>query len=292
MRNQLMALFAKNRGKGKGLKSLVTAAAASATPVTTIYIYDVICGTDEEAEWLGGIGPESFARALVAGGPSVLLRINSPGGDVFGGRAMATAITAAALRGQSITASVDGMAASAATLLVTACPQAVMAQGAMMMIHNAWTIEMGDRNDFAATAALLGKIDAELAATYAARAAHRGMSGADFAAMMDAETWLTGTDAIALGLVDAIETLAPAEAPVPPAAEDEGDDAGAEGEPPEPGELEPGDASARIEWDLTAYGQRSIEAARRTAPPAPATPGLSAEDELDHRIRQAAAALI
>jgi ATP-dependent protease ClpP protease subunit len=133
----------------------------------TIYLYDVIVASDADAEWFGGVSAEAFVKALAGMTGDVALHINSPGGDVFAGVAMAQAIRA---YDGKITAHVDGLAASAASAVAVACDDSIMAPGSMMMIHNAWTIALGDRHDFMDTAALLEKIDGDLAKAYAKRA--------------------------------------------------------------------------------------------------------------------------
>lgn len=165
----------------------------------TIYIYDVIVGSDLEAEFFGGIAPSPFIAALKGMTGDVHLRINSPGGDVFGANAMAQAMREYD-KGQ-IVAHVDGVAASAASVLAVTAGETVMAPGSMLMVHNAWTMALGNRNDLLETAALLEKIDGMLAQTYATKS---GGKVADFAAMMDAETWFTPEEAVAAGLANSI----------------------------------------------------------------------------------------
>jgi ATP-dependent Clp protease protease subunit len=164
----------------------------------TIYLYDVIVGSDAEAEFWGGVSPEAFAKTLSGMTGDVSLRINSPGGDVFAGVAMAQAVRAYAGK---VTAHVDGLAASAASAVAVACDEAVMAPGSMMMIHNAWTLGIGNRHDFMDLAALLEKIDGDLAQAYAKRS---GGDAAEYAAMMDKETWLSAEETVKSGLANAI----------------------------------------------------------------------------------------
>ena len=164
----------------------------------TIYLYDVIVGSDAEAEFWGGVSPEAFAKQIAGMTGDVALRINSPGGDVFAGVAIAQAIRAYAGK---VTAHVDGLAASAASAVAVACDAVIMAPGSMMMIHNAWTLGFGNRHDFTDLAVLLEKIDGDLAAAYAKRGA---LDAAAFAAMMDKETWLTADETVQAGLADSI----------------------------------------------------------------------------------------
>lgn len=164
----------------------------------TLILYDVIVASDADAEWLGGVSAESFTRALRSMSGPVALRINSPGGDVFAGRAMAQAIRE--YPGE-ITAHVDGVAASAASLLAVTAHKTVMGAGSMLMIHNAWTIAMGNAGDFTSTAALLEKIDGTLADDYAAKS---GKAADTWRPLMDAETWFTAAEAVAIGLADEV----------------------------------------------------------------------------------------
>jgi ATP-dependent protease ClpP protease subunit len=166
----------------------------------TIFLYDMIVADDLEADWFGGISPRAFAETLRGMKGNVTLRINSPGGDVFGGRAMVTAIREYR---DKITAQIDGVAASAASIIATAASKVVMAEGTLMMIHKAHTISLGNADDFRATADLLEKIDQQIADSYATRGKH---SAADYLSMMKDETWFTPDEALEAGLAD--ETIA------------------------------------------------------------------------------------
>lgn len=170
----------------------------------TIYIYDVIVGSDLEAEWFGGVAPKPFIDALKGMSGDVHIRINSPGGDVFGANAMAQAMRE--YQGGQIIAHVDGVAASAASVLAITAGQTVMAPGSLMMIHNAWTLSAGDRHDFLDTASILEKVDGMLAQGYATKS---GGKADTFSAMMDAETWFTPEEAVAAGLANAVAEPAP-----------------------------------------------------------------------------------
>jgi ATP-dependent Clp protease, protease subunit len=184
---RLLNLFASNAKRG-GFRA----------EGNVIYVYDVIVGSDAEAEFWGGVSPQSFAKTLKGMTGPVELRINSPGGDVFGARAMASAMREYA---GEITAYVDGYAASAASVIAVAAGKVVMAEGSMMMIHKAWTLAMGNADDLTSTAELLAKIDGTLADTYAART---GGKADDFAAMMADETWFSAEEAVSAGLADEV----------------------------------------------------------------------------------------
>jgi ATP-dependent Clp protease protease subunit len=164
----------------------------------TIFLYDVIVGSEAEAEFWGGVAPETFVRQLASMTGPVSLRINSPGGEVFAARAMQQAMVE---YGDEITVHVDGLAASAATFLAVSGTRCIMAPGAFLMIHNAATLAMGTAADMRQVANVLEKVDGSIAATYAAKA---GQDAASFATLMTAETWLTAEEAVELGLADEI----------------------------------------------------------------------------------------
>jgi ATP-dependent protease ClpP protease subunit len=169
----------------------------------TLYIYDIIVASDDDAEWIGGVSAETIVKQIRSSTGPITLRINSPGGDVFAARAVQAAMEA--YEGE-IVAHVDGYAASAASLIAVAADRCVMAQGGFMMIHKAWTISVGNADELLASAELLEKIDGTLADTYAAKA---GSDAAGFAEMMRAETWFTAQEAVDAGLADEIAAKAP-----------------------------------------------------------------------------------
>ncbi|NTG20012.1 Clp protease ClpP [Agrobacterium rhizogenes] len=185
--NKLRALFAAN-------KKLGTFRAEG----NTIYLYDMIVDDEMEAEWFGGVTPSSFISQLKAMNGDVAIRINSPGGSVFG----AVAICQAMREYQgAITVHVDGYAASAASVIAVAAPKVVMAPGSFMMIHNCWTFAIGNANDLMSMAGVLEKIDGSIADTYAAKS---GKDATEFRDLMAAETWFTAAEAVAMGVADAI----------------------------------------------------------------------------------------
>jgi ATP-dependent Clp protease protease subunit len=156
-----------------------------------IYLYDII---DEYF----GVSASSFTKELSAlKGKKVNLRINSPGGDVFAGRAMATAIA----NHGNVTAYIDGLAASAATYVAIAAKEVHIADGAMFMIHNAWSLAYGNKTDMRNTADLLEKIDGTIVNDYKKKT---NLDEAEIVAMMDAETWLTAQEALDKGFVDSV----------------------------------------------------------------------------------------
>ena len=190
MQRKLFNLADANRGKGSGLRAEV------ADDITTVFVYDVI-----DSWW--GVSAADFTRELAAiTTPKVLLRVNSPGGDVFEARAMMTAI---AEHPATFTAKIDGLAASAATALTLACDTVEIAEGGFYMVHQAWTFAMGNADDMTATAALLGKIDDVLVEGYVARS---GKSDAEVRDWMKAETWFGAQEAVDNGFADSVIPVA------------------------------------------------------------------------------------
>lgn len=162
----------------------------------TLYVYGVI-GSDF---WGDGVPAADFVKAVRQSTAARLnVRINSPGGDVFEGVAMAQALRD--FKGE-IVAYVDGMAASAATFLTSAAGRTLMAKGSMLMVHQAWTVAIGNSTDLTTTAGLLEKIDSQIAEQYAAKS---GVSIDQARAWMAAETWFTDTEAVAAGLADGLQ---------------------------------------------------------------------------------------
>lgn len=159
----------------------------------TLYLYDVI-----DAYW--GIGAQAVANAIapLTANDTLHLRINSPGGDVFEGRAMA-----ALLRGcpANVVAHIDALCASAATTVALACDSVEMDPQGFFMIHEAWSFCIGNKADMQEMGDLLNKIDAGIEADYAAKT---GKALDEIKAWMQAETWFTAQEALDNGFVDSV----------------------------------------------------------------------------------------
>lgn len=194
MRNRLIKLLADNR-QAPSRRFEVVAKGDEAE----IFLYDAIVSDELEAEWMGGVAPQSFVkelRAIKAG--TIHLRINSPGGSVFAARAMETALREHPAK---IIAHIDGVAASAATFIAMAADEVVMSPGALFMIHKGWMFAMGNADDMMDAAALLEKTDGTLIKTYAERTKQDEQKIADW---MTAETWFTAEEAVEAGFADSI----------------------------------------------------------------------------------------
>lgn len=126
----------------------------------------------------------------------ILVRINSPGGEVFDGFAIYNALKN---HPAQVHIQIDGLAASIASIIAMAGDLITMGDGAMMMIHNPWTIAIGDSDDMRKTADMLDKVSEGLLDAYESRT---GMSRDEIKTMLASETWFTAAEAIANGFAD------------------------------------------------------------------------------------------
>ncbi|MER9911694.1 Clp protease ClpP [Mesorhizobium sp. M0050] len=152
---------------------------------------------DEIGTW--GVNAKDFRSRLSDAG-DVVLRINSPGGDVFDGLTMYNDLVSHAGK---VRVEVVGVAASIASIIAMAGDEIAIANNAFFMIHNSWTLGIGNRHDFNTLSATLGKIDDAMARTYASRT---GSGIRSIKKMMDDETWLTGSEAKDAGFATEILT--------------------------------------------------------------------------------------
>ncbi|WP_337264343.1 MULTISPECIES: head maturation protease, ClpP-related [unclassified Serratia (in: enterobacteria)] len=168
---------------------------AAAADDNSISIFDVI-GQDY---WGEGVTAKRIAGALRSmNGADVTVNINSPGGDMFEGLAIYNLLRE---HPGKVTVKVLGIAASAASIVAMGGDEIQIGRGAFLMIHNCWVYAMGNRNDFAALATDLEPFDKAMADIYAARS---GLDIKTVQAMMDAETYIGGSDAVDQGLADSL----------------------------------------------------------------------------------------
>lgn len=199
MTKALLQLLNDNRGRAKAART-TRIEQKKVSKEATVYLYDTIVADEWMAEYWGGVCPQDLVPQIDAIEADVIhVRINSPGGDVFAGQTIAAALERHSAK---VIAHVDGLAASAATAVAVACDEIRMAAGAMFMIHNAWTIAIGDKNDFLDVAALLEKIDGTLAKAYAD---FTGKPAAELKKLMDEETWFTAEEAAEFGFASEVD---------------------------------------------------------------------------------------
>ena len=176
---------------------------ATAPREAAIHVYGSI-GLD----WWGeGIDPAAFVKAVDAlDVDQISVMVNSPGGDAFGGIAMANALRR---HRAHVTVTVDGLAASAASMVAMGGDELVMGRNSMLMIHDASGLCVGNAADMAEAAALLGKLSESYADAYAEKARSDRES---VPAPVTAATWLTADEAVTAGLADRVDVKAQASA--------------------------------------------------------------------------------
>lgn len=159
-----------------------------------INIFDVI-GQDY---WSGeGITSKRVAGILRGFGKGdITVNVNSPGGDMFEGLAIYNLLRE---HDGEVTVKVLGLAASAASVIAMAGDNIKIARSGFLMIHNAWVMAVGNRNDLKTTAEWLEPFDAAMADIYAART---GEKSSEMAKLMDSESWINGSAAIEQGFAD------------------------------------------------------------------------------------------
>ncbi|MEN4608711.1 head maturation protease, ClpP-related [Pantoea agglomerans] len=159
----------------------------------SISVFDVI-----GADWYGdGVTASRIAAALRSiGGADVTVNINSPGGDMFEGLAIYNLLRE--YEGK-VTVKVLGLAASAASIIAMAGDEVQIGRGAFLMIHNCWVYAMGNRHDLQQIAADMVPFDKAMNDIYSART---GLDEATIDAMMNAETYIGGSDAVEKGFAD------------------------------------------------------------------------------------------
>jgi len=157
-----------------------------------VYLYDAI------DSWYG-VDASQFAKDLASVQcQTIHLRINSPGGDVFDGRAMQTALSQ---HPAHVIAHIDGLCASAATYVAMGANEIRMTDGGFFMIHKGWTIQLGNADDMRESASLLDKIDNAICSDYKKRT---GIDESQIMEWMAAETWFDAEEAKQHGFVDEI----------------------------------------------------------------------------------------
>lgn len=162
---------------------------------TTITIYDMI-GSDG---WSEGVTAKRIGAALRAiGSRDVTVSINSPGGNFFEGLAIYNLLRE---HPHKVTVKVVGLAASAASVIAMAGDEIQVARSGFLMIHNAWSVVIGNRHDLRAAADVMVQFDDTMADLYAQVS---GMSKEEAAKLMDDETWLSGQASLDAGLATSL----------------------------------------------------------------------------------------
>lgn len=148
----------------------------------------------------GGVRAADMKQQIDKAGvfDNIRLRINSPGGDAFEGIAIGNLIKA---QKKPVQVCIDGLAASAASIVAMCGDSIEMSSNAMQMIHNAWAVGVGNADELRKMADTLDKVSASIAQTYADKT---GKSLDEIKAMMAAETWMSAEDAVKGGFATSI----------------------------------------------------------------------------------------
>ena len=147
------------------------------------------------------VSARTFREALNKVEGDVVVRINSPGGDAWEGSSIFQALVERRNSGAKVSAVVDGLSASAASMVMMAADDIRMGQVAHVMIHQNRGLLYGTAEDFAAKASFLANADKELSALYGER---MNKSAAATLKLLQKETWYTSSEAVEAGLADGV----------------------------------------------------------------------------------------
>jgi ATP-dependent Clp protease protease subunit len=153
----------------------------------------------------GGVAAEDLINELrglkLVAGDELTVRINSPGGSMFEGNSIYNYLRTVAAK---VVVRIDGVAASAASIIAMAGDRIEMPANAMLFIHNPWMFVAGDAKRMRKTADDLDQMRDGAVATYMRRAGDK-LDQAKLVEMLDAETWLSAEDSVKYGLADVVD---------------------------------------------------------------------------------------
>ena len=158
-------------------------------------------GTIAEESWFDDeVSPKIFKDELNGGNGDITVWINSPGGDC-----VAAAQIYNMLRDYkgNVTVKVDGIAASAASVIAMAGDKVLMSPVSMLMIHNPMTVAYGSSDEMQKAIEMLSSVKDSIVNAYEIKT---GLSRAKLSHLMDAETWMDANKAVELGFADDILT--------------------------------------------------------------------------------------
>ena len=171
-----------------------------------------IDGVIAEESWFDDdVTPKLFREQLNAGTGDIVLWVNSPGGDCVAASQIYTMLME--YKGR-VTVKIDGIAASAASVIAMAGTEVLMAPTALLMIHNPLTVAIGDSEEMQKAIAMLDEVKESIINAYALKT---GLSRLKISNLMDAETWLNAQKAIELGFADGMlsrDTAPPDDVPM------------------------------------------------------------------------------
>ena len=152
----------------------------------------------EESWFDDDVTPKIFKEELMAGSGDIVVWINSPGGDCVAAAQIYTMLMD--YKGK-VTVKIDGMAASAASVIAMAGEKVLMSPVSMMMIHNPATVAFGDKGEFQKAIDMLSEVKESIINAYEIKT---GQSRAKISHLMDGETYMNANKAVELGFADGI----------------------------------------------------------------------------------------
>ena len=156
-------------------------------------------GTIAEDSWFDDdVTPQIFKEELMSGSGDITVWINSPGGDCV---AAAQIYNMLREYDGSVTVKIDGIAASAASVIAMAGDKVIMSPVSMMMIHNPMTIAFGDSGEMQRAIDMLASVKDSIINAYEVKT---GLSRVKLSHLMDAETWMDANKAVELGFADEV----------------------------------------------------------------------------------------
>ena len=154
-------------------------------------------GTIAEESWFDDdVTPQLFKDELMSGSGNITVWINSPGGDCVAAAQIYNMLMD--YRGD-VTVKIDGIAASAASVIAMAGTKVLMSPTALMMIHNPLTVAIGDSEEMQKAIDMLSEVKESIINAYEIKT---GLSRAKLSPLMDAETWMNANKAVELGFAD------------------------------------------------------------------------------------------
>ena len=186
----------------------VKAATETAPEERTLFLN----GTIAEDSWYDDdVTPQLFKDELMSGSGNITVWINSPGGDCV---AAAQIYNMLMDYPHDVTVKIDGIAASAASVIAMAGTKVLMSPVSTMMIHNPATVAWGDAGEMEKAIAMLESVKDSIINAYEIKS---GLSRAKLSHLMDSETWMDANKAVELGFADGILSRAQVEDEAPPA---------------------------------------------------------------------------
>jgi len=161
----------------------------------TLYLNGPIA---EETWWGDEVTPKLFKDDLLSGSGPITVWLNSPGGDVF---AAAQIYNMLMDYPGPVTVKIDGLAASAASVIAMAGSTVLMSPVSMLMCHNPMTLAFGDTVEMERAIAMLSEVKESIINAYQLKT---GLTRAKISHLMDAETWFNAKKAVELGFADGI----------------------------------------------------------------------------------------